>query len=199
MTNFEQQKEWWQSLEPQWQMAFNQVMLQKGAIDNCPNEEEFTLIFSHNFLRFAGPSAPYPNMSFELTNLSGLAAFKDAEMLSLTFHKITDLTGITALSKIKSLFLDNNQIATIEGIEKMTQLNELYLQNNVIASLLPVEKLTSLKALYCQNNKLVNLEGLTESHSDNLRMFVCLPNDGIKQREIIRVENTLGIKCKGVN
>lgn len=194
-----QKEEWWQGLEPQWQKAFNQVMLQKGATTEMPDEAGLAIIFEHKFLRFAGPGAPYPNMDFELTNLSGLAAFDEAEMVSVTFHNISDLNGITELGNIKSLFLNNNQITNIEGIQKLTNLAEIYIQDNQIESLIPIENLINLKALYCSNNSLTSFEGLTEDHSDNLRTFVCLPNDGVKQREIIRVENTLGIKCRGVN
>lgn len=197
--NTTQAEAWWQSLEPQWQKAFNRVMLQKGATTEMPNEAGFATIFDHKFLRFAGPKAPYPNMDFELSNLSGLAVFKDAEMVSVTYHNISDLNGIKGLNKLKSLFLDNNQITNMDGIENLTELSEIYIQSNLIESLLPIQKLTDLKALYCNDNRLTSLEGLTEDHSDNLRTFICLPNDGVKQREIIRVENTLGIKCRGVN
>ncbi|MCC6726575.1 MAG: leucine-rich repeat domain-containing protein [Saprospiraceae bacterium] len=199
MDTIQSHTEWWHSLEPQWQMAFNQVMLQRGPVTDLPDEAGFAKIFEHKFLRFAGPRAPYPNMNFELTNLSGLAVFEDAEMISATFHQIKSMHEIAHIRGLKSLFLDNNQLVNLEGVEDMAELKELYVQANLLESLKPIEKLTGLTALYCSDNKLINLDGLTEDHSDNLRFFVCLPNEGIKQREIIRVENTLGIKCRGVN
>lgn len=199
MDTIQSHTEWWQSLEPQWQMAFNQAMLQKGPITDMPDEAGFAKIFEHKFLRFAGSRAPYPNLDFELTNLSGLAIFGDAEMVSVTFNQIKTMKEIAHIKGLKSLFLDNNQLESLEGVEDMTELKELYVQANQLVSIKPIEKLTGLNALYCSDNNLSSFDGLTEDHSDNLRFFVCLPNDGIKQREVIRVENTLGIKCRGVN
>jgi hypothetical protein len=199
MTTIQDKISWWQGLEPQWQKAINQVMLQKGEITDTPDEAGFDAIFEHKFLRFAGPKAPYPNLSFELTNLSGLAAFAEAEMISVTYHQIETIKDISQLQQLKSIFLDNNCLTSMEGVEGLTALEELYLNSNQIESIKPIEALPQIKVFYCANNKLTSLDGLTEEHGDHLRFFVCLPNEGIKQREIIRVENTLGIKCKGTN
>lgn len=184
-------------MEPQWQKAINQVMLQKGETTDTPDEDGFNRIFEHKFLRFAGPSAPYPNLSFQLTNLSGLAAFEEAELISVTYHQIASIKEIAHLKNLKNLFLDNNCLTSLDGIESLKTLEELYVHGNQIETIKPIENLTQIKVFYCANNKLTALDGLTEEHGDNLRFFVCLPNEGIKQREIIRVENTLGIKCKG--
>lgn len=171
--------------------------MQKGAVTDLPDEAGFDLIFEHKFLRFAGPTAPYPNMDFELTNLSGLAAFEEAELVSVTYHAITNIHELAGLKNLKSIFVNDNKLTSIEGIEDMTWVLEMYVHNNSIDSIKPIEKLTNLKAFYCNANLLTSLDGLTEDHGDHLRHFVCLPNEGIKQREIIRVENTLGIKCRG--
>lgn len=197
--NTSEYEQWWESLETQWQKALNEALLNKGPITDMPDEEGFATLFAHKYLRFAGPTATYPNLSFELTNLSGLARFHEAEMISVTYHQIASLKEIAHLKGLKNIFLDNNRITSIEGIEDMMDLEDLNLQNNQIVSIKPIEKLLKLKTFYCSGNNLTSFDGLTEDHSDQLRFFVCLPNDGIKQREIIRVENTLGIKCKGVN
>ncbi len=197
MTNVQDKINWWQGLEPQWQKAINQVILQKGVITDTPNEAGFDTIFGHKYLRFAGPKAPYPNMGFELTNLSGLAAFDEAEMISVTYHQIASIKEITHLKHLKNVFFDNNCLTSLEGVESLPGLEELYVHSNQIESIKPIEGLTKLKTFYCSSNKLTSFDGLTEDHSENLRFFVCLPNEGIKQKEIIRVENTLGIKCRG--
>jgi hypothetical protein len=199
MTNIQEKINWWQGLEPQWQKAINQVMLQKGEITDTPDEAGFDAIFEHKYLRFAGPKAPYPNLSFELTNLSGLAAFDEAEMISVTYHQIASVKEIIHLEHLKSIFLDNNCLTSLEGVESLPGLEELYVHGNQVESIKPIEGLTNLKVFYCGSNKLTSLDGLTEEHGDTLRFFVCLPNEGIKQKEIIRVENTLGIKCRGTN
>ncbi len=198
MTTIQEKINWWQGLEPQWQKAINQVMLRKGEITDTPDEEGFNTIFEHKFLRFAGPKAPYPSVSFELTNLSGLAAFDEAEMISVTYHQIASLKEITHLKHLKNVFLDNNCLTSLEGVENLSGMEELHVHVNQIESIKPIESLTKLKAFYCGSNKLTSFDGLTEDHSDNLRFFVCMPNEDIKQKEILRVENTLGIKCRGI-
>lgn len=197
MTTIQEKINWWLGLEPQWQKAINQVMLRKGEITDTPDEEGFNTIFEHKYLRFAGPKAPYPSVSFELTNLSGLAAFEEAEMISVNHHQIASIREIAHLKHLKSIFLDNNCLTSLDGIENYPELEELHVHTNQIESLKPIEGLAKLKVLYCYSNQLTSFDGLTEDHGDTLRFFVCLPSEGVKQKEIIRVENTLGIKCKG--
>lgn len=197
ITNPKQRLAWWQSLEDQWKMAFNETILQKGPVASTPDDNELASLFNYKYLRFAGPRAPFPNMSFELTNLSGLAAFKEAELISVNFHLISNLDEISHLTRLKNLFLDNNQLANINGVKNMLTLEELFINDNQITSLKPIVKLTNLKSLYCASNTLNSFEGLTEKHSDKLVFFICLPNQGVPQKEVIRVENTLGIRCKG--
>ena len=197
ITNPKQRQHWWLALEPQWKKAFNETILRKGPIEDLPSDSDLIQLFSHKFLRFAGPQAPFPNMSFELTNLSGLTAFTDAELISVTYHLLTSLGEIAHLTKLKNLFADNNRLAEIDGVKNMLALEELFINNNRITTLKPVAKLTNLKSLYCAANALTSFDGLTEKHSDKLLHFICLPNEGVHQKELIRVEHTLGIRCKG--
>ncbi|HTG55569.1 MAG TPA: leucine-rich repeat domain-containing protein [Niabella sp.] len=185
----------WNELEQQWKDALGITVL--GHL-NPPSDTEVRQLFSSKVLRMAGPRAPYPNMSFELTNLSGLPYFQDLEILVVTHHQIKNIKPLRALKNIKSLFLFNNEIESIEGVEELVELEQLYVQSNKISSLKPLQQLTRLKEVYVNNNLIASLEGLTEAHADTLEAFFCKPNEALKQKEIIYAENQLGIKCRGI-
>ncbi len=186
---------WWKQLEPQWQHAFGLAIL---GHQNEPGLSELHKIFATQILRLAGPAASFPNMQFELTNLSGLQHLTNLSIVIVTHHKIKNIDVISNLTNLKSLFLFNNNIASLRGIEDLSQLEQLYVQCNQISSIKPIEKLVNLKEFYINNNPINTLEGLTEAHSDKLTMFVCRPNEKLKQKEIIRAERDLGIICRGL-
>ncbi len=188
------QRTWWLQLEPQWQLAFQETVL---GHKNAPTDDELQNIGSLTVLRLVGPSAPFPNMTFELTNLSGLSHLTNLEMLFVTHHAIHSLKELEKLDKLTKLFINDNQLSSLKGIEAMINMEQIYCQNNQISSLKPVQNLIKLTELYAHSNELTTLEGLTEEHSDLLKTFLCFPNDKLHQREVIRVENTFGIKCKG--
>jgi Leucine-rich repeat (LRR) protein len=184
----------WKQLEPQWQKAF-QVSVLKHS--NEPNPAELDALYNLQTIRLAGPTAAFPNLQFELTNLSGIQHLFNLEIIVITHHKIADIKVLSNLSHLKSLFLFNNSIASLEGIESLTQLEQLYVHCNQISSIKPVEHLVNLKEFYINDNCITTLEGLTEKHSDKLLKFACRPNEQLKQKEIIRVERELGIICQG--
>jgi Leucine-rich repeat (LRR) protein len=188
-TNFN----WWKSLSQQWRQAFGVSVLRH---ENTPSETELEILMNLQVLRLAGPSAPFPNCSIELTDLSGLSAMSKLETVIITHHKIEAIEELAALSQLKSLFLFNNQIKSLKGIEGSYNLEQLYVQCNRIETIKEVEALLNLKELYISDNNIASLNGLTEAHSDNLKRFVCLPNDQLKQKEIIRAERELGIICR---
>jgi len=187
--------DWWIQLEPQWKQAFGEAFFNH---QDAPSADELSKLYSTRALRFAGPSAPYPNMKFELSNLSGVASLPNLEILVVTHHIIETITEISTLSSIKSLFLFNNRISSIEPLAELTILEQLYVQSNKIESILPVQKLINLKELYINDNSISSLEGLTEEHADHLIYFFCKPNEGLKQKEMIRIERELGIKCRSL-
>jgi Leucine-rich repeat (LRR) protein len=186
---------WWQQLEAQWKQAFVETFL--GHKDE-PTQNELANLHNAPALRFAGPSAPYPNMSFELTNLSGLSQLTNLDILVVTDQQVQTIRELKSLNRLGSLFLYNNKIRSLEGIEELIKLWQLYVQSNKIESILPVKKLVNLKEFYVNDNCITSLEGLTEEHADNLEMFFCKPNEGLKQKEILRVEKELGIRCRGL-
>lgn len=186
---------WWKRLDAQWQNAFAVTVFRHF---NAPSGDELEQLYNSPAIRFAGPSALYPNMGFELTDISGVEELKNLEILVITHHQIKEIASLKSLRKLKSLFLFNNQIQSLEGIERLENLEQLYVQCNKISSLEPLRKLTNLKEVYVNNNLITSLDGLTEAHSANLTNFYCMPNSSLPQKEIIRVENQLGVKCKGV-
>ena len=141
---------------------------------------------------------PFPNLSFELTDLSGIRGLGNLEVLVVIFQQLVSIEEVQSLTKLKSLFLYNNRIQDLSGIEHLPALVQLYVQCNSIDSLRAVEKLTGLKELYVNDNQLSSLEGLTEEHAERLEMFFCKPNNLLKQKEILRVERELGIRCRGL-
>jgi hypothetical protein len=186
---------WWQQLSQQWKLAFAETVFRHS---NEPTPGELAQLFAAPALRFAGPRAPFSNMSFELTDLSGLEALTNLEILVVIFQQIETIAELQALIKLKSLFLYNNRIRSIEGIKDLVSLEQLYLQSNRLESLRPVEKLINLKELYVNDNHLASLKGLTEEHADKLEIFFCKPNALLKQKEILRVEKELFIRCRGL-
>ena len=188
---------WWNYLEPQWQQAFNEAVLNKRGIPtNIPTDEELQQILTTPTLRLAGPKAPFPNLSIEVDNCSGISELKNLEILVITFCKLSSIKEVAGLKKLNSLFLNNNQITSLEGIEQLTSLTDLYCNVNQIDSIAAIKNLTNLKTFYCNYNLIDSLEGIQPKHTSKLKGFFCLPNENLPDKEIIRVENRIGIRCQ---
>ena len=186
---------WWGQLSSDWKLAFGTVFFHHS---NEPTTDELDHLYHTPVLRFTGPKAPYPNIDFELSDLSGISRLDNLEVLVATHHRFTSITVLRSLKKMKNLFLNNNRIECLEGIESMACLEQLYVQYNHIESIKPIEGLLDLKEVYIHDNNLSSLDGLTEAHSENLTKFFCMPGNSLKQKDIIRVENSLGIRCRNL-
>ncbi|NTS39380.1 leucine-rich repeat domain-containing protein [Flavisolibacter sp. BT320] len=186
---------WWRQLSQPWKNAFAEVFFTHS---NEPTSEELAHLFASPALRFAGPEAPHPNMSFPLADLSGVRDLVNLQVLVVIYHELESIDALAPLTNLKAVFLHNNRIKSLRGIESHFGLEQLYLQFNEIESIREVEKLTNLRELYIHDNRLNSLEGLTEAHSDHLKRLVCLPNESLKQKELIRVERELYIRCHGL-
>ena len=66
---------------------------------------------------------------------------------------------------------------------------------NKVESLEPLQRLVQIHTLYCNYNQISSLEGIGPQHSDRLQKFVCLPNEHLPNREVIRMEREVGIRC----
>jgi Leucine-rich repeat (LRR) protein len=186
---------WWRQLSPEWKNAFAETFFRHH---NEPTPGELAQLSAGPALRFAGPTAPYPNMSFELKDLSGIAHLTHLEVLVVTHHHIQTISEVKTLPRLKALYLFNNQLKSLEGIESLDSLEQLYVQGNQIESIEPVRGLTNLRELYVHDNRLSSLEGLTEEHAEKLEGFFCKPNEGLKQKEVMRVERELYIRCRNI-
>lgn len=186
---------WWSELEPQWRAAFQYAFFMHG---NQPTVDELANLWQTTVLRFAGPKAPYPNMTFELTNCSGLRGMVNLEILVLTNHQVKNVDELADLTNLKSLFINENSIQNLEGIKGLKQLEQLYAHANQIESIEPLQDLLRLREIYVNLNGLKTLAGITRKHSKALKAFFCLPNDKLPDREIIRVERNLGIRCQSL-
>lgn len=186
---------WWRQLSQPWKNAFAEVFFTHS---NEPTSEELAHLFASPALRFAGPEAPHANMSFTLVDLSGIKDLVNLQVLVVIYHELESIDALAPLKNLKAVFLHNNRIKSLRGIESHFGLEQLYLQFNEIESIREVEKLTSLRELYIHDNRVSSLDGLSDVHSDHLKRLVCLPNEGLKQKEIIRVERELFIRCHGL-
>lgn len=190
-------RKWWQDLEMQWKMAYNEAVFLKGPTIEPPKDEEMMmLLIGADTLRFAGPLASNPNISMKLTNLSGLIPLYQLKYLSISHTHISSLQELSRFSKMEHLFVYNNKLTSLNGVQNMLGLKEIYCQVNEITSLLPVKGLTNLHTLYISDNKITSFDGLTEKHSEKLRTFYALPNEDLPQKELIRLQNELGIMYK---
>ena len=190
-------RQWWKDLEMQWKLAHNEAVFGKGPVMEPPKDDElmFFLIRADG-LRYAGPMAINPNVSTPLTNLSGLIPLYHLTYLSFTNMAITGVQELKRFTKLKHLFLYENRLQSLKGIEGMRDLEELYVQNNALDSLKPIKHLTKIKTLYATGNQLSRIDGLTQKHSSSMKKFYVQPNDQLPDREIIRVQNELGILCR---
>ncbi|GJM36510.1 MAG: hypothetical protein DHS20C18_55110 [Saprospiraceae bacterium] len=190
-------KKWWEDLEIQWKMAYNEAVFGKGPTLEPPKDDELMiLLIQADTLRFAGPLAHHPNVTTPLTNLSGLIPLYHLNYLSITNMLFTSVKELAPFTKLKYLFIYDNQIKSLEGIEKMTELEELYVQNNHLTDLSQIKNLVKIKTLYVTGNKLTKINGLTKKHADNIKKFYVQPNENLPDKEIIRVQNELGIICR---
>jgi Leucine-rich repeat (LRR) protein len=185
---------WWKTLSNPWKIAFNQVALRRTSQEILDDQTLFNIYYSEAH-RFAGPLAPYPNMDFELTDLSGITQLPNAKIVVVTFHQIPNLKEIAHMKQIQSLFVFNNHMTSLEGVEGLTELQELYFNVNQVDTLKPLANLTKLHTIYCNYNKITSLEGVGKQHIGTLKQFVCLPNDFLPDSEVIRMEREIGIRC----
>ncbi|HMQ49845.1 MAG TPA: hypothetical protein PKA00_20520 [Saprospiraceae bacterium] len=190
-------KKWWQDLEGQWKMAYNEALFGNGPTLEPPHDDALmVLLIGVDTIRLAGPTAIHPNTSVKLTTLNGLIPLYQLRYLSITNMQFENLKPLYRHTKLQHLFVYENDLKSIEGVENMLELEDFYFQQNQVSDLSPVRKLTKLQTLYASNNSFERINGLTPEHGDKLKRFHITPNDQLPDREIIRVQNELGIICR---
>jgi hypothetical protein len=186
--------QWWSGLEAQWQRAFNEGVLQLGDTQRGPGDDDWLYLFQDaENIRLAGPTAAYPNLSFELTNLSGVRSMAKLTFLSVTEMALTGLTDLAKLHNLRSLFVQNNRLTSLVGIDGNEELTDLYAQGNAITSLEPIRHLLKLQTLCVSANELGSLDGITPAHADEMRQCLVLPNDKLRDRDVLKLQNECGI------
>lgn len=190
-------RNWWQGLELQWKMAYNETAFGKGPTMEPPKDDELMLFLMQvDTLRFAGPGAQAPNMTTVLTNLSGLVPLYRLRYISVSNTRITSLKPLANHRNLVHLFAYDNQLASLEGIENLSHLKDLYVQNNQIKDLKPLKKLLNLETVYVSGNQLQELKGISKSHAKKMRNFYAMPNPNLRDSEILKFQNRCGIICK---
>ncbi len=190
-------QKWWNGLESQWKMAFNEGLFGVGPTLAAPREEYLIMMLTRvDKVRLTGPLSFNPNISFRLTNLSGIEGLPNLNFLTISNCEISSLKPLRNHRKLEHLFLNNNGLKSLAGIEKLTNLKELYLNVNELTDLKELKKLTNLQTLYVNHNKLTSLEGIHEGHAKKLRQFYVEPNEDLPHKEIIRMQMECGIICR---
>ncbi len=189
--NTEERKKWWDGLEEQWKRAFNEALFNRTDTTETPSDEELDLLLTSPVLRLVGPGGSYGNLSFKLTNPSGVQALTALETLVLTDHELESVQELTNLIDIKALFLFNNKLKSLEGLENMKKLDQLYVNDNELEDLTPISELPSLTVLNCAYNKIKEMP-----LPPKIKELYCLPNPELSDAEVIRIERNKGIRCR---
>jgi len=189
--NLKKKRSWWEQLEEQWKKAFNEAYLNKGPVTEIPSSEEIDLLLTAPVLRIVGPGGSSPNLSFTLTNCSGVSQLKEIGLLVLMNHEIRKLDGVERLSKLKSAYLSNNKLKSLRGLEKCTALEELFVNVNELTDLNILAKHPSLRVLNCAFNQIKAVP-----LPPKIKELYCLPNDHLPDSEVIRIEQKEGIRCR---
>ena len=146
-------------------------------------------------MRFAGPTAIFPNLTFELGDLDGVVDLVNLEILVVINSGLKDIASIKSLPNLKSLFIYDNEIKRLNGIEKLTELQELHFHHNKIKTLEPLKGLTNLVKVTAGHNLIKSLKGIGKKHVKNLKEFRVLPNDNLPFKEVNKMQNKIGIEC----
>lgn len=146
---------WWQNLEEQWKIAFNQSVLNRGEDTSTPDEEQLRSLFKRKKIDIVGNGILFfglNQLSIKLSNLSGLKELSQIEDLNISGHDLMSLQGIEHFENLAFLNCTSNHISTIEHIAHLKNLQSLNLQDNDLKDLKGVENLTNLTYLNCLYN-----------------------------------------------
>ena len=72
---------------------------------------------------------------------------------------ITEINGLEALTELQVLNLSKNRITEIKGLEPLKNLIKLDLSSNLIAEIKGLRNLTNLKKLNLKENRFINIKG----------------------------------------
>ncbi|MCL2804055.1 MAG: leucine-rich repeat domain-containing protein, partial [Micrococcales bacterium] len=99
--------------------------------------------------------------SLGITDLTGLEAFVNLQILRLSDNLIIDVGPLTGLASLQELYLDSNQIQDLPDMSAMTGLTVLNLDSNQVTDVSPLAGLMSLILLDLTGNQVTDVSSLT--------------------------------------
>lgn len=159
---------WWE-LSDDWKRAFQHAFFRKGETVFLPTEKDLRDLFSTEKLEVVGNGIllfGLEQLSFKLTDLSGLEHFTKLKILNIAGNALKNLKGVEQLKQLELLNLTANQITTLRGIRHLKKLQNLFIRDNKITMLSEIQQLKKLMILDCLNNKKLKTIGkLSESET----------------------------------
>lgn len=152
----------WYSLSDDWKKAFQQAFFRNGENVYLPSEKDLRTLFSTTKLEIVGNGIllfGLEQLSFKLTDLTGLERFTQLKDLNLAGNQLKNLKGIEHLKNLESLNLTANQLTTLRGIRHLKKLKYLFIRDNHLKNLSEIQHLNQLAILDCMNNKRLNSIG----------------------------------------
>lgn len=187
---------WWE-LSDDWKRAFQHAFLRNGETVFLPNEKDLRALFSTEKLEVVGNGIllfGLEQLSFKLTDLSGLQHFTKLKTLNIAGNALKNLKGIESLKKLELLNLTANQITTLRGIRHLKNLKNLFIRDNKITMLSEIQHLKKLTILDCLNNKKLKTIGKL-SKSETLQELHIQDYKNLLHEEVKTLEQRLlGLK-----
>lgn len=160
-------REWWLALSGDWQRAFNQAVLGRGETVALPDVGALRSLHEAEELEIVGNGILLFGMrqlSFKLTELSGLTGLTRLRRLNISGHALTHLRELADFPALEYLNATGNRITTLRGIHRLPRLHTLILRDNRLRTLAGVQRLVELQHLDVLNNnglqKIVGVEAL---------------------------------------
>jgi Leucine-rich repeat (LRR) protein len=150
----ELENRWW-SLSDEWKKAFQHAFLRHGETIFLPTEKDLRALFGTEKLEIVGNGIllfGLEQLSFKLTDLSGLEHFTKLKELNLAGNNLKNLNGISHLKQLELLNLTANKITTLRGIRHLKHLKYLFLRDNNLKNLSEIQHLKKLLVFDCMNN-----------------------------------------------
>jgi len=141
--------DWWNSLEINWKLFFNEKIFRIGAITDMPDMDGLERLLS---LSYVNCSKHYSYVKetktrYEINNLSGIKDITTINTLDCSFNSISKLDPISGHKNLLKLICNNNKIQSLESISLLSNLTHLECNNNNFTSLKGLETLDSLEYL----------------------------------------------------
>ena len=99
--------------------------------------------------------------SEKITDLTGLSAFENLEVLDLKENNVTDVTELGTLTELERLDLSKNHVADITPLESLDSLEWLDLMDNEVSSISPITSLSHIYMLDISGNQISDISGIS--------------------------------------